>query len=255
MYNLMLVMLLLSAVIIGLSLGLLGAGGSILTVPALTLFLGMDEKTAVTSSLIIVGLIALVGALKAFRQRELDKRLILSFGLVSLPFAALGARLGLWMPAGGQTLLLVAVMLIVAFKMLRNKASPAASTASTFALLAAAAVVGVITGIVGVGGGFLIVPALVVFAGVSMRIAIANSLALIVINAITAFLAISMSNQSPILDWVIILTMAGVGAIAVLAGQGLASRLPQQLLKRGFALILLGLSIWLIADQIIMRYM
>lgn len=251
----MLLMLLLSAVIIGLSLGLLGAGGSILTVPALTLFLGMDEKTAVTSSLIIVGLIALVGTLRAYRQGELDKRLILSFGLVSLPFAVLGARLGLWMPAGGQTLLLVAVMLIVSVKMLRKKSSPDTRPASTIALLIAAAVVGLITGIVGVGGGFLIVPALVVFARVNMNTAIANSLALIVINAITAFLAISMSNQSPTLDWIIILTMAGVGAIAVLAGQGLASRLPQHHLKRGFALILVGLSIWLIADQYITRYM
>jgi uncharacterized membrane protein YfcA len=251
----MLLMLLLSAVIIGVSLGLLGAGGSILTVPALTLVLGMDEKTAVTSSLIIVGLIAVVGTLKAYRQGALDMRLILTFGLVSLPLAAVGARLGLWMPAGGQTLLLVAVMLIVALRMLRNKATASARPASAFVLLTAAAVVGLITGIVGVGGGFLIVPALVVFAGVSMNAAIANSLALIVINAIAAFLAISISKQSPILDWVIILTMAGVGAIAVLAGQGLASRLPQHQLKRGFALILMALSIWLLADQYITRYM
>lgn len=246
-------MLLLSAVIIGLSLGLLGAGGSILTVPALTLILGMDEKTAVTSSLMIVGLIALVGALRAFQQGELDKRLIFSFGLVSLPFAAIGARLGMWMPTGGQTLLLVAVMLIVSLKMLHNKASPATTKPSTFALLTAAAAVGLLTGIVGVGGGFLIVPALLVFAGVSMTTAVANSLVLIVINGITAFLAISLSDQSPTLNWVIILTMAGVGAVAVLAGQNLASRLPQQLLKRGFGLILVGLSIWLIIDQFIMR--
>lgn len=246
-------MLLLSSIIIGLSLGLLGAGGSILTVPALTLILGMGEKTAVTSSLMIVGLIALVGALKAYRQGELQKRLIFSFGLVSLPFAALGARLGMWMPAGGQTLLLVGVMLIVSLKMLRNKTSAAATTPSKVALLIAAAAVGLLTGIVGVGGGFLIVPALLVFAGVSMTTAVANSLALIVINGITAFLAISLSNQSPTLDWVIILTMAGVGAITVLASQNLASHLPQQLLKRGFAMILLGLSIWLIIDQFIMR--
>ena len=246
-------MLLLNSIIIGLSLGLLGAGGSILTVPALTLILGMEEKTAVTSSLMIVGLIALVGALKAYRQGELQKRLIFSFGLVSLPFAALGARLGMWMPAGGQTLLLVGVMLIVSLKMLRNKTSAAATTPSTVALLIAAAAVGLLTGIVGVGGGFLIVPALLVFAGVNMTTAVANSLALIVINGITAFLTISLSNQSPTLDWVVILTMAGVGAIAVLAGQNLASHLPQQLLKRGFAMILLGLSVWLIIDQFIMR--
>jgi hypothetical protein len=246
-------MLLLSSIIIGLSLGLLGAGGSILTVPALTLILGMEEKTAVTSSLMIVGLIALVGALKAYRQGELQKRLIFSFGLVSLPFAALGARLGMWMPAGGQTLLLVGVMLIVSLKILRNKTSAAATTPSTVALLIAAAAVGLLTGIVGVGGGFLIVPALLVFAGVNMTTAVANSLALIVINGITAFLTISLSNQSPTLDWVVILTMAGVGAIAVLAGQNLASHLPQQLLKRGFAMILLGLSVWLIIDQFIMR--
>jgi len=246
-------MLLLSAMIIGLSLGLLGAGGSILTVPALTLILGMNEKSAVTSSLIIVGLIALVGAVKAYQTGELDKRLIFSFGVVSLPFAAMGARIGVWMPAGGQTLLLVAVMLAVSVKMLARTASFSATKVSTHSLLMSAAAVGLLTGIVGVGGGFLIVPALIVFAGVNMAKAIANSLALIVINGITAFLAIKLSHSSPALDWLVILTMAGVGAIAVLAGQNLASRLPQQVLKSGFALILMGLSVWLIIEQFIMR--
>lgn len=246
-------LILLSAMIIGLSLGLLGAGGSILTVPALTLILDMDEKTAVTSSLLIVGLIALVGTVKAYQTGELDKRLIFSFGVVSLPFAAMGARIGVWMPAGGQTLLLVAVMLVVSVKMLARKAPSSATKVSTFSLLMAAAAVGLLTGIVGVGGGFLIVPALILFAGVNMAKAVANSLALIVINGIAAFLAIKLSHSSPTLDWIVILTMAGVGAIAVLAGQKLASRLPQQVLKSGFALILMGLSVWLIIEQFIMR--
>lgn len=248
-------MLLLSAVIIGLSLGLLGAGGSILTVPALTLLLGMDEKTAVTSSLMIVGLIAVVGALKAYRRDQLNKRILFSFGLVSLPFAAIGAQIGIWMPTGGQTLLLIVVMVIAALNMLINKNQVSAATTepNNIALLTVASAVGLLTGIVGVGGGFLIVPALLIFAAVNMTTAVANSLVLIMINSISAFLAINLSNHAVTLNWVVILTMAVVGACAVLAGQNLAARLPQQLLKRGFALILIGLSIWLIIDQFIMR--
>ena len=243
--------LLLSAIVIGLSLGLLGAGGSILTVPALTLLLAMDEKTAVTSSLIIVGLIALVGAIKAYQKSQLDKRLILSFAIASLPFSALGARIGLWLPEGGQTLLLVVVMLVASFNMLRNNTSPSVTKPSTFALLTAASAVGLLTGTVGVGGGFLIVPALLAFAAVNMTTAVANSLALIVINGLTAFFAISLSNQTPALNWVIIFTMTGVGAVAVLVGQSIALGLSQQLLRRGFALILVGLGIWLVFEQFI----
>ncbi|MEH6713907.1 MAG: sulfite exporter TauE/SafE family protein [Paraglaciecola polaris] len=241
-------MLLVSAGLIGLSLGLLGAGGSILTVPALTLFLGLDEKSAITSSMIIIGMIAAVGSIRAYRNGALDKRIITSFGIVSLPFAALGARLGIWMPPGSQTVLLVAIMAVVALKMLADKPPVPGKSPSSWALLSAAATVGLITGVVGVGGGFLIVPALVIFAGANMQSAVSNSLLLIVINSATAFASIALSEQSPELNWLIILTMTGVGAASVLAGQSISSRLDQHKLKRGFSILIVVVAIWLLAN-------
>ena len=244
----MYLMLLVSAGLIGLSLGLLGAGGSILTVPALTLFLGLDEKSAITSSMIIVGMIATVGSIRAYRNGALDKRIITSFGMVSLPFAALGARLGIWLPPGSQTVLLVVIMAVVAIKMFADKPPTSGKSPSTWALLSAAATVGLVTGVVGVGGGFLIVPALVIFAGANMQSAVSNSLLLIVINSATAFASIALSDQSPELNWLIILTMAGVGAVSVLAGQSISSHLDQHKLKRGFSILIVVVAIWLLAN-------
>ncbi|GAC22472.1 hypothetical protein GMES_0162 [Paraglaciecola mesophila KMM 241] len=261
----MFLMLLLSAGLIGLSLGLLGAGGSILTVPALTLFLGLDEKSAITSSMLIVGLISAVGGIKAYRNRQLDLSILVSFGIVSLPFAALGARIGIWLPQGSQTLLLVAIMCIAAYKMFASTVRSDSDTSSSSytnsmatsvsapppgkrALLTAAASVGLITGVVGVGGGFLIVPALIFFTGIGMQKAVANSLVLIVINAFTAFTTIAVGGHGVELDAIIIITMASIGAICVLAGQSISSRLDQRTLKRGFSTLIVLVAIWLLIN-------
>lgn len=242
----MFVMLLLSALIVGLSLGLLGAGGSILTVPALMLLLGMEEKLAIASSLIIVAVIAFTGLLNAARKKVLETNILLWFALASIPAASIGAYMGVLLPEGMQTILLVIVMLFAAYKMFFPNTQPNAYQRNKVKLLVSGAAAGLVTGLVGVGGGFLMVPALIIYAGLTMQKSVANSLVLIAINASFAFITLQLSNPSIQLDWLVIVVMATVGSLSVLIGQKVASKLNQQLLKRGFALILLFVGVGLL---------
>lgn len=244
----MFLMLLISALIVGISLGLLGAGGSILTVPALMLLLGMNEKTAITSSLAIVALIAFTGIFSALKQKTLKPKILFWFVISSLPAAAIGAYLGTLFPNGLQTVLLTIVMLLAANKMFSNSPIQPTNNAQLPKLLFAGALTGLVTGLVGVGGGFLIVPALVLYAGLTMQQAVANSLVLIALNAATAFATLYFGPQMPAIDWTVIGVMAGVGSIAVVAGQQLANKLDQKLLKRIFASLLVLVAISLLIN-------
>ena len=246
----MFLMLLLSALIVGLSLGLLGAGGSILTVPALMLLLGMGEKSAIASSLAIVSLIAITGIFAALRQKTLQPKILLWFVLTSLPAASIGAYLGTLLANGIQTILLSIVMLLAASKMFSNTSILPSGDTQLQKLLFAGAVTGLVTGLVGVGGGFLIVPALVIYAGLTMQQAVANSLALIALNGATAFFTLQLGQQMPEIDWMVIGVMAGVGSVAVIVGQQIASKLDQLLLKRIFASLLVLVALGLIVNLI-----
>jgi uncharacterized membrane protein YfcA len=243
-------MLIISALVVGVSLGLLGAGGSILTVPALILLLGMDEKTAITSSLLIVALIALTGALGALKQKLLVKKVIFWFALLSLPAASIGAQVGAWLADGLQTQILAIIMLFSAYKLFHPSPIQGTNILSVKRLIVAALITGFITGLVGVGGGFLIVPALVLYAGLSMQQATANSLVLIAVNGAVAFSSLRMSGHATELDWTVIILMAAVGSLAVLVGQKVSSYLNQKLLKRSFSILLILVSLSLIVQSL-----
>ncbi|MGJ8679294.1 sulfite exporter TauE/SafE family protein [Paraglaciecola sp.] len=246
----MLLMLIISALVVGVSLGLLGAGGSILTVPALMLLLGLDEKTAITSSLLIVSFIAFVGTLTALRHKLLNSKILLWFALLSLPAASIGAQLGAWLPNGIQTQILAIIMLFAAKKLYQPVAVEAGNTISAKRLILAASLTGLVTGLVGVGGGFLIVPALILYAGLNMQQATANSLVLIALNGAVAFSSLHLSNNTTALDWTVIFIMAGVGALAVIAGQKISTHLDQTLLKRCFSILLILVALSLIVQSV-----
>jgi uncharacterized membrane protein YfcA len=167
------------AVIIGVSLGLLGSGGSILTVPVLVYLFGQDEKLAIAGSLAVVGLIAGVGAGAALRRGQFNVRAWLSLAAPGLGGAALGAWASHLVSGRIQLGTFALIMLAAGAAMLRRPAdalptSPPAPPHTALPLpllLAIGAVLGVITGFVGVGGGFLVVPALVVAARLAPRIA------------------------------------------------------------------------------------
>lgn len=236
---------------IGLSLGLLGSGGSILTVPVLVYLFGQDEKPAIAGSLLVVALIATAGAALQARHRRIDWAAVAGFGLPGMATASLGALAGAAVAPGVQMLTFAATMLAASAMMLRPgpagaaEALPAGRHAGQWAaLLAAGLGVGMLTGFVGVGGGFLIVPALVAVLRMPMPRAVGTSLVIIALNAATGFLAHvpRLLAGELRLDPGVLALLVGLGIAGSIAGGAIGARLPAAALRRGFGLVLLPLA-------------
>jgi hypothetical protein len=242
---------LLGALAIGLSLGLLGSGGSILTVPVLHYLLGQPEKLAIGGSLLVVGLIAVAAAVPYALSRQVDWRNVAWFGFPGMVGAGLGATLAHWVPGPVQLALFSLVMLVAAWRMLRGGVSQRLDhEPRRLAVVAGGLGVGALSGLVGVGGGFLIVPALVLLAGVPMASAVGTSLAVIALNSFTGFLKYVgvLQQQSLELDWRVLLTVAGVGVLGSFAGHRLGRRVPQATLRRLFGWFLVVMGIFIAVD-------
>ena len=215
----------LGAALIGLSLGLTGAGGSIITLPVLVYLAGVAPNEAVGLSLFIVGVAALVGALQRLRGSGIHLKAALMFALSGMIGAAGGARLTPLVSPQALMVIFAVLLLVVALNMLIGKndeLSPAAECNPIRCLFAGLAV-GVLTGFVGVGGGFLLVPALVKFAKLPLRQATGSSLAIISFNSASGFL--SHFGEAPP-RWPLAFLFAGIAAVGVLAGTVLTKRLP-----------------------------
>ena len=228
------------ASVIGLTLGLLGGGGSILTVPVLVYVLGYAAKPAIAMSLPVVGITSLVGAALHWRLGNVRVITALLFGAVAMVGSFAGARLAVFMSGAMQLTLLALVMLAAAVSMLRGRGRQDAARDATprFGLLVLVALgVGVLTGLVGIGGGFLVVPALVLLAGVPMRQAVGTSLLVIAMNSASGFAGYLGAVS---LDWTFLLEFTAVSVLGALVGTALAARVPQAALKRGFAVFLLA---------------
>lgn len=235
------------AVLSGVILGLLGGGGSILTVPMLVYILRYDPKLAIVMSLPVVGFASLVGGARHAMLGNVAPRIVLPFGLATMTGAFAGARLAGFFTAGAQLVLLAVIMLGAAVSMFRSASllvpAEAREPHLSAATLAIGLGVGVLTAIVGVGGGFLMVPALVVLAGLSMHQAIGTSLVVIAMNAAAGYLGYHGRYEVP---WGVVGLFAGFSAAGILGGSALASRLPQHALKRGFAVLLLFLGTFIL---------
>jgi len=239
------------ALAIGLSLGLLGSGGSILTVPVLHYLVGQPEKLAIGGSLLVVGLIAVAAAVPYAFSRQVDWRNVAWFGLPGMAGAWLGATLARWVPGPVQLALFALVMLVAAWRMLRGGVMQRPDhEPRRLAVVAGGIGVGALSGLVGVGGGFLIVPALVLLAGVPMASAVGTSLAVIALNSFTGFLKYLgvLQQQSLELDWRVLLTVAGIGVIGSFAGHRLGRRLPQATLRRLFGVFLVVMGLFIAVD-------
>ena len=230
---------LLGAALIGLSLGLTGAGGSIITLPVLVYLADVAPKEAVGLSLFIVGVAALVGALQRIRGGGIHPKAALMFALSGMVGAAGGARLTPLVSGRVLMVIFAMLMLVVAVNMLIGKndeLSPAAECKPLRCLLAGLAV-GVLTGFIGVGGGFLLVPALVKFAKLPLRQATGTSLAIIAFNSASGFLG-HFGEAPP--RWPLAFLFAGIAAAGVLAGASLAKRMPVARLRQGFAVMVIA---------------
>lgn len=227
------------AAVIGLSLGLLGGGGSILTVPAFVYLLDIEPKAAIAMSLIVVGATALVGAASHWRSGNVRLRTAVLFGLVAMVGSYAGARAAAFVPAAVQLTILGVVMLAASVSMLRPiTPRPASHQRAPLSpkLIAAALAVGALTGIVGIGGGFLIVPALVLLAGVPMKEAVGTSLLVIAMNSASGFAGYA---GTVVVQWRFVATFTAVAIGGILAGSYLVRFIPAPALKRAFAVFLL----------------
>jgi len=234
------------ALVIGLSLGLLGGGGSVLTVPIFHYVLGYDVKPSIAMSLAVVGTTSAAGALGRLRRGELDGRAVLTFAPVAMLGTFLGARLALRVPSTAQLVLFAIVMLAAAVFMWRGRPADAAAPARPHPVLVAVigGAVGVLTGLVGVGGGFLIVPALVLLLGVPVKEAIGTSLGVIALNSASGFAGYWGKVD---IDLVIMAAFTLIAIVGVFLGTRLARQVSPGNLRRGFAglLVVVGVAMLL----------
>ncbi len=242
------------SLLVGLTLGLLGGGGSILTVPVLVYALGIEPKLAVVMSLPIVGGAAFIGAVQHWRLGHVELRSALPFGLVAMLGAFAGAQLAHQVSGTTQMIILAAVMVLAAGSMLRsaradNSSQPLARR-SRSALLAVGAATGILTGLVGVGGGFLMVPALVLLGGLPMSHAIGTSLLVIAMNTATGYVG---HHGTVVVPWNLVAWFFALTTVGILAGGRWTDRVPQQALKRAFACLLLGISALLLWQNLIVH--
>lgn len=241
------------AALIGLALGMLGGGGSILTVPVLVYVLGYPAKPAIAMSLPIVGVTSLVGAAFHWRLGNVRLRTAALFGVLTMLGSYSGAKVAVHVSDAAQLALLALAILGAALSMLRGgpaatsdgerrtpPTAPSAPKAGALPLLVAAALgVGALTGLVGIGGGFLVVPALALLARVPMRQAVGTSLLVIAMNCASGFVGYLAHTE---VAWDFLVPFTAMAVLGVLGGSVAASRVPQAALRRGFAIFLLAIG-------------
>lgn len=241
----------LGAMAIGVSLGLLGSGGSILTVPVLVYLIGQDEKLAIAGSLAIVGAIALAGSLPYLKKKLIDWRIVLLFGVPGMVGTYIGAWLATWVSGLVQLALFAVVMLIASWQMLKPVVldDTPHEPREVWKITLDGLLVGILTGLVGVGGGFLIVPALVLLGGLSMHRAVATSLVIIALKSFTGFWKYLdvLDTQGLVLDWNVIAIVTALGVAGSFIGSRIAGRVDQHKLRKVFGLFLIVMGVYILA--------
>jgi uncharacterized protein len=234
---------------IGLLLGLVGGGGSVLAVPVLVYLLGEPVKDATTASLLVVGTAALVGAADHARIGRVELRTGLTFGAAGAAGAIAGTALN--RIVGGRVILLAfaALLLVAAVAMLkRAPESPTRDRKPSFVRVAPVGFgTGVLTGFFGVGGGFVIVPALVLLLGLPLTLAVGTSLLVI---ALTSASALAAHLASGGIDWLIATTFTGAAIAGALTGRRVGAVVSSQRLGQLFALLLVAIAVFLVAENL-----
>ncbi len=237
------------ALLVGVTLGLLGGGGAVLTLPILVYVVALTPKVAVPLSLMVVGLASAVGATIHWRAGRLALGPTLRFAGFTVLGAYAGARVGRLLPDGVQLAIFAVVVLLAAGAMWRSVGhEPVPRAGPSRALLPAVGVaVGVITGVVGVGGGFLFVPALVALLQYPIARATASSLLVIAMNAAAALVGYGPGLQVP---WAIAIPFVLCTILGMFVGQALAPRFRSDTLKRAFAVLLVGVGTFVLLQTL-----
>lgn len=251
----MLIIALFFALLVGVSLGLLGGGGSILTVPILRYVLGMEGHSAIAMSLLVVGTTSLAALVAHARRGNVQWRTGLIFGAAGMVGAYASGRIAHLIPA---PLLLVAfslMMFATAIAMLRPERKPRSSGRKSgrppgqlpiAKVVGEGLVVGAVTGLVGAGGGFLVVPALVLLGRLPMELAIGTSLLVIALKSLAGFAG--YAGHTP-LDWTLALSISASAVVGSFGGALLASRLSAQALRQGFGWFVVAMAFFILARE------
>ena len=263
----MTILVILAGLSTGILLGLLGSGGSIATVPALIYLLGVSPKSAIALSLGIVGITAMVSAINHFRFGNIKLRVAAVFGPFGMLGTYAGTKLGILMPEILQLGLFAFVMYAAAFRMLKPKrnlslaetgivcdtpemAPPVGAVSLHFGYVALLGLaVGLLTGMVGVGGGFLIIPALVLFAGIPMKQAVGTSLVIVALNSVTGF--IGYYGVVPV-DYTLMVTFTAVAIIGGFVGARISCHVSAESLRWGFGLFLVIVASYILIKSVIL---
>lgn len=237
------------SVLIGVSLGLLGGGGSILTVPILVYVAGMETKAAIAMSLLVVAVTSAVGVVSHARAGRVQFRTGALFGVAGMVGAYAGGRIAAFIPG---TWLLVGfglMMLATGFALLRSRQAeaPALQKLPVFRVLLDGVVVGLVTGLVGAGGGFLVVPALVLLGGMPMNVAVGTSLFVIALKSSAGFAGYLHSVE---IDWGLAAGVTAAATVGGFFGSRLVGKISETALRRGFAGFVLVMAVVLLVKEL-----
>lgn len=250
-----------AGLVTGLLLGVFGSGGSIITMPALLYLLDVEPKSAIAMSLGIVAVTATISALQHWHRGNVNLRITAIFGAFGTAGTYLGALLGVVTPVVIQLGLFAVVMYAAAWKMLWPAPGPhrslgAAAVADAegsdgesphYGHIAAHGIgVGILTGVVGVGGGFLIVPALVLLSGLPMKRAIGTSLGIVALKSFAGFAGYAGAVT---IDYGLMAVFTAIAVTGCIVGSQVAHRLPPALLKRGFGGFLVVVASYILFNQ------
>ncbi|MBZ0095709.1 MAG: sulfite exporter TauE/SafE family protein [Sulfuricella sp.] len=259
----MIFLVILSGAITGIVLGLFGSGGSIIAMPALMYLLNVEAKSAIAMSMGIVAVTATISGWDNWRRGNVDLKVAAMFGLFGVIGTYGGARLGVYTPVQVQLTLFALVMYAAAWKMLQIKKQPVSQLATAggpplsedeaisahMGHIAAHGVgVGVLTGLVGVGGGFLIVPALVLLSGIPMKIAIGTSLVIVAAKSYSGFAGYVAAVP---VDWSIMASFTAVTVAGSFVGTRIAHRFSQETLKRSFGVFLVFVASYILLKSVV----
>ncbi len=238
------------AVLVGVSLGLLGGGGSILTVPLLAYVADMEAKEAIATSLVVVAVTSTVSAISHARAGHVRWRSALLFGAAGMVGAYAGGAIGRFVPGSILLIGLAVMMIATALAMIKGRNTTTPEPAGRPPVVKTAVLglgVGLATGAVGAGGGFLVVPALVMLAGLPMPAAIGTSLVVIALNA---FAGLAGHLNTVAIDWPVAAMVTVAAVLGSLVGARLTSRVNPEALRSGFGWFVLIMASVILAEEL-----
>ncbi|MDV3221640.1 sulfite exporter TauE/SafE family protein [Intrasporangium sp.] len=250
------------SIFIGVAVGLLGGGGSILTTPLLVYVLDFEAKQAITASLFLVAVTSMFGLIQHARARRVQWRTGVIFGVAGMVGAFIGGQLGAHLP-GSLLLGAFAVMMgVTAVAMIRGRQKTSSRHANglpLFRILLDGFLVGLVTGLVGAGGGFLVVPALALLGGLPMGVAVATSLLVISMKAVAGFVGYAFkfgvdgqfiqANPETQIDWSVTLLVTGFAIVGALIGSRVVGRIHPDRLRTGFGWFVLVMAVFMLSQE------